>query len=122
MESDAALSETLRDLECALHRREVRNSAGRLCELLAEDFVEFGVSGTVWTRAAIIAALREETPAECHVDDFAVRRLGDDTVLVTYRAHRVANAQRPAADSLRSSIWRFAGQRWQMIFHQGTAL
>jgi glyoxylase I family protein len=42
--------------------------------------------------------------------------------LLTYRAHRGATAVRPAADSLRSSIWRLRQGHWQMVFHQGTAL
>lgn len=42
--------------------------------------------------------------------------------LVTYRGHRFATEHRPAANSLRSSIWKLRNERWQMLFHQGTVL
>ncbi len=116
------LDALLLKLEGALHRREVRASAAQLAELLDEDFHELGVSGTVWTRAAITEALREEAFSERTMSDFHVRRMATDVALVTYRVHREANAERPAADSLRSSLWKCRQGRWRMVFHQGTAL
>ncbi|WP_395318533.1 VOC family protein [Variovorax sp. UC74_104] len=116
------LDALLLKLEGALHLREVRASAARLEELLDDDFHELGVSGTVWTRAAIIEALRDEAFSERTMSDFRVLRMGPDVALVTYRAHREAIAQRPGADSLRSSLWRRRSGRWRMAFHQGTPL
>ncbi|MFM9923828.1 VOC family protein [Variovorax sp. H27-G14] len=116
------LDALLLKLEGALHLRDVRASATQLAELLDEDFHELGVSGTVWTRAAIIEALREEVFSERAMSDFRVRRMATDVALVTYRVHREANDERPAADSLRSSLWKCRQGRWRMVFHQGTAL
>ena len=48
------------------------------------------------------------------VSDFAARRLAPSVVLLTYRATADGVA------TLRSSIWRRAGDCWQMMFHQGT--
>lgn len=116
------LTAHLFDLETQLHRQDIRADEAALCQLIAEDFFEFGVSGTVWTRDAVIGALRGEAFSPREVSDFQVTSLADNVALVTYRAHRVATAQRPAAESLRSSVWRFRDGRWQMQFHQGTAL
>jgi len=116
----AALEALLLALERELHRREVRASAGRLAELLDEDFHELGVSGAVWTREAIVAALKDEVFSPRTISGFRVQRLASDLALATYRAHRAAIPERPAAESLRSSLWRLRDGRWRMAFHQGT--
>lgn len=116
------LDALLLKLEGALHRREVRADAALLEPLLDEDFHELGVSGTVWTRAAIVDALRDETFSRRTMTDFRVMRMAPDVALVTYRVRREANAERPAADSLRSSLWKCRQGRWRMVFHQGTPL
>jgi glyoxylase I family protein len=100
----------------------VRSSAAQLEELLDDDFRELGVSGLEWTRPAIIEALRDEAFSERTISDFRVQRMAPDVALVTYRAHRAATPERPAADSLRSSLWRLRRGRWRMAFHQGTPL
>jgi glyoxylase I family protein len=110
------------DLETQLHRQDVRADEAALRRLIAEEFFEFGVSGTVWTRDAIVEALRDESFSPREVTDFKVTMLAEGVVLVTYRGHRFATPQRPASDSLRSSIWRLRDGQWQMLFHQGTVL
>jgi len=116
------LDALLLKLEGALHLREVRSSAAQLEELLDDDFRELGVSGIEWTRPAIVEALRDEAFSERTISDFRVQRMAPDVALVTYRAHRAAIPERPAADSLRSSLWRLRRGRWRMTFHQGTPL
>ncbi|HET6555052.1 MAG TPA: DUF4440 domain-containing protein [Dyella sp.] len=110
------------DLETQLHRQDVRADADALRTLIAEDFFEFGVSGTVWTREAVIEALKDEGFSPSEAMDFRLTCLADGVALLTYRAHRGATAARPAADSLRSSLWRLRQGKWQMVFHQGTPL
>ena len=117
-----ALEQHLKDLETALHAQDVRADARSIAELLADDFVEFGVSGTIWTRDALIEALRGETWSRREISDFRLTLLTGDVALVTYRAHRFENGGREAADSLRSSIWKCRDSRWQLVFHQGTRL
>jgi glyoxylase I family protein len=116
------LAAHLFDLETQLHRQDVRGDADALRRLIAEDFFEFGVSGTVWTLESIIEALREEAFSVRKTFDFRLTQLADDVALVTYRAHRLATEHRPAAESLRSSLWRRRDGQWQMVFHQGTPL
>lgn len=117
-----ALDALLLKLEGALHLREVRASATRLKELLDEDFLELGASGAAWTRDAIIDALRDEAFSSREMADFRVIRVANDVALATYRVHRDASAERPAGDSLRSSLWKCRQGRWRMVFHQGTPL
>lgn len=112
----------LMKLEGDLHLREVRASASQLEELLEDDFQEIGISGIAWTRPAIVEALRDEAFSERTMSDFRVQRMAPGVALVTYRVHREATAERPSADSLRSSLWRQRGGRWRMAFHQGTPL
>ncbi len=100
------------ELETALHRKEIRNSPDAVSALLADDFVEFGRSGRVWDKASIIESMqKEELDEKVTVQDFAARELSPDVVLVTYKT----------ASALRSSIWKRFGEKWQMVFHQGTA-
>src|SRR5262249_61518516 len=108
------------DLEIALHKREVRSSPKAVSELLADEFVEFGSSGTVYDKPAIIEALNNETTdPQITVEEFSVRDLAPDVVLVTYKS-KPAGSQ--VVTALRSSIWKRIGGRWQMVFHQGTRM
>ncbi len=97
----------------------MRNSPEAVSELLADEFMEFGSSGKVFDKPAIIEALRNETvDVDIAVEDFAVRELAPDVALVTY-VSKPAGAERTA---LRSSIWKLMDGRWQMVFHQGTRI
>jgi hypothetical protein len=115
----------LRALEVELHRAEVRARRDRMEELLHADFIEFGRSGSVWTRAATLdefgapgAAARGPT---IHAQDFALRVLGDDLVLLSYRSAHVKADGRKDRWTLRASLWqRNTAGAWQLRFHQGT--
>lgn len=122
MEANEPLKQHLQELESLLHQRQIRTSAQALDALLADEFFELGVSGTIWTKPSVIEALREESFSERSIDEFKLTMLADDVALVTYRGHRHSTEQRAAANSLRSSIWKRIDGRWKMIFHQGTAL
>lgn len=98
----------------------MRSSPKAVSELLADGFVEFGSSGKVFDKPAIIEALSNETgDLEIIVEDFTVRDLAPDVVLVTYKS-KPAGSQPVTA--LRSSIWKRISGRWQMVFHQGTGI
>lgn len=116
MHDKASVAAHLEALERELLVPGVRKSA-RVEALLAEDFVEFGSSGRTYAKADIIAALRDETPTAITATDFRLRMLTPDIALLTYRSWRHAT---PAAHALRSSLWRREGERWRMVFHQGT--
>lgn len=115
------IADTLRDLEQELFKVSVRKDAARLADLLADDFREFGSSAHVYTKAEIIDTLRDEVPVTITMQDFRLVPLAEDVALVTYRAAKVQE-DAPVIESLRSSVWRFADGRWQIVFHQGTKM
>ncbi|SNR90749.1 hypothetical protein SAMN06272737_1384 [Blastococcus mobilis] len=84
--------------------------------LLHQDFQEFGASGRVWDREAIVDALAADPAAPGPAEAFAPVRLAEDVVLLTYRVSGEAG-------SLRSSLWvRDTAAGWQLRFHQGTRM
>ena len=116
--SDSAiedLSRHLRELEESLLLPDVRKSR-RLIDLLADDFVEFGSSGRVYTKADL-KALRAESPVTQTTADFRVSLLSPGVALLTYR---ICRHSVPPIHTLRSSIWRLHDGQWQMMFHQST--
>ncbi len=103
-------------LEQELQGCTTRSDADRLGQLLADDFVEFGASGTVWgSKAEVITGLEDEVFSARSMSGFGVKMLSDGVALVTYRGHREG-----VGDSLRSSVWREEAGQWRMVFHQGT--
>ncbi|HEU4346042.1 MAG TPA: nuclear transport factor 2 family protein [Candidatus Binatia bacterium] len=95
-------------------------SAEDASSLIADDFLEFGASGKVWTKAEIISAMSQWNPIERIVEEFTVRELSDSVCLVTYKV--IGVDRQPSPFSLRSSIWRNNGETWQILFHQGTSV
>jgi hypothetical protein len=111
----------LRKLEESLLELAVRRNGDRLREMLAEDFLEFGSSGRVWTRRTIIELLaREKGFVPPAIVDFEFRLLSGDVALVTYRTVRTDAETGEHLESLRSSLWTREVGKWRMRFHQGT--
>lgn len=100
----------------------VRSDPARVSALLADDFVEFGASGRVWSRDEILAELaaKGESWTPPSVEDFACRLVSESAALVTYRAVRLDAATESRSVSLRSSLWIRESGSWKMCFHQGT--
>lgn len=111
---ETSTSDRIVALEQELLDPQVRADASRVAVLLAPDFEEFGVSGRMWTKDAMMAALAEDSPTELSMDVLNVDVLDDSTALLTYRT-----AGR-AGSALRSSLWRRSGDQWRLRFHQGT--
>lgn len=112
-----ALTAELKALELRLLDPAVRGNPELVAELLAPEFTEYGASGQVFDRAAIVAALAAEgTRVARKLSRFAVRPLGPDAALATCRVKRA-----DGFETLRSSIWQRRDGRWLMVFHQGTA-
>jgi hypothetical protein len=111
----------LRELEERLLRQAVRLDESALTLLLADDFVEHGASGQVWTKADVIVGLLSEAFVTRRIYDFDVRWLSVDIALATYRCG-TASVDGVEFFSLRSSIWRKRPDGWQMVFHQGTKI
>jgi hypothetical protein len=118
------LSAHLIRLELELHQAEVRADGGRLGALLHPEFAEFGRSGQVWTRQAVLdeftAASSPSAHPRIHAEGFALQQLSDDVALLTYRSAHVDEAGAQSRWTLRSSLWQRCQGRWVMRFHQGT--
>lgn len=108
----------LQELEASLFQPDARR-ADRLAEILSDEFVEFGSSGRVFTKAQVIAALQNDRPVRVTASLFNVQMFAPQAALVTYRALRHSD---PAVYSLRSSVWEQKRGQWQMVFHQGTVV
>jgi hypothetical protein len=114
----------LRDLEERLLSASGRASPRIINELLADDFQEFGSSGSVFNKRDTLNFLPEESRDghryERATADWLVRDLAEGVALVTYRVTRKDLTAGTSLTSLRSSIWKHRDGRWQMVFHQGT--
>ncbi|OAT74742.1 nuclear transport factor 2 family protein [Parageobacillus thermoglucosidasius] len=116
-ENKSALKKYLCQLEKRLLEPEIRTTPAELEKLLADDFFEFRSSGNVWYKKDCVGesglSVRKMT-----LYDFDIHLLSEDVVLTTYRVKDETRMQH----TLRSSIWKFIGGRWQMFFHQGTII
>jgi hypothetical protein len=114
------ISAYLRWGEEALLDPDVRCDRSQVEALLADDFIEFGSSGLVWTRDQIFDLLATETYTPPLIADFKCVMLSQDVALVTYRTVRRDAQSGARTASLRSSIWTNMSGRWRLRFHQGT--
>jgi hypothetical protein len=118
---EEAIQALVMNLERELLSPEVRRSAVRLGELLADEFVEFGASGRTYDKRSIIDSLvHTESTETFEVDNFRLVTCSDDSALVTYSCVARSGAGDVSRKSNRSSFWKLADGRWQMVFHQGT--
>jgi hypothetical protein len=106
------VSVILREFEASLLTNAVRKDRARVSGMLADEFREFGRSGTVYTKAEILNFLGAEEENQ---------PVADGVALVTYRSERTELGGETVR-ALRSSLWVWREERWQMVFHQGTAL
>ncbi len=98
----------------------VRRNRDRVASLLANDFLEFGASGRIWTRTQILDLLATEEYSPPVVEDFVCHRIADDVVLATYRTVRMNEETGQRETALRSSLWIRRSGTWKIRFHQGT--
>ena len=103
--------------ELSLLTYETRQSVNALDGLLHDDFIEFGASGKTYNKSMILKDLPVEPKQAFALEDFKVTHLSEEAQLATYKLNHDSKYT-----SLRSSIWKKAGDSWQMIFHQGTKI
>lgn len=105
-------------LDCAVRRDRARVSA-----FLADDFVEFGASGRIWSREQILNMLAAEDYTPPAMVDFRCRLIADGVALVCYQTVPIDASSGQRAATLRSSLWtNKSGESggWLIRFHQGT--
>ena len=105
-------------LEEAMWRPDTRFDLAFQQARFAEDFVEFGRSGRVYSRAEIIRTDKNAIEATLPLQGLEFRQLDKHTVLLTYNSEAVYDGVREHAR--RSSIWSRTPSGWVMRFHQGT--
>ncbi len=110
--------ETLQRLEEELWREETRFDRKRMRELLAEDFVEFGRSGRIYSREEIMGGQRQPIRAVLPLPDFQARLLAPNVAQVTYNS--AVTYDGVVLRGRRSSIWSRESGSWRLRFHQGT--
>ena len=120
MQPDANLEQELKDLEESHLRFDVRSSAESMGALLADEFIEFGSSGRILDRTAVLASISGNAACQFRIDSFAVRALAPGAALTTYRLSAWSDSESQARVTLRSSVWVHRTGRWLLVFHQGT--
>jgi hypothetical protein len=85
--------------------------------VLAEDFIEFGSSGRVWSREEILDMPAHDLRATLPLSGLAITPIRIDAVLLTYTSEVIRDR---VYRSNRSSIWVRVGPSWRLRFHQGT--
>jgi hypothetical protein len=99
-----SVTEELLALEQRLLKPEVRGSAEAVAALLADNFAEFGSSGSVYDKEGVIRGLQEDPSFAGLLSHFKATNRAPDVALVTYRIIRPALPQEAQSQSLRSSI------------------
>ena len=85
--------------------------------VFADDFIEFGRSGRVFT-AKNVGARRGTDPCAFAATNFRFRPLSEDIVQVTYNSQVTHDGV--VRYARRSSIWQRTATGWRLRFHQGT--
>ncbi len=107
------------NLERQLILEEVRASADRIAEVLADGCIEYCSSGRIYhyTTGDTFGSGKQ---ANWEIVDFEAKELAVDIALATYRLLKHDEPNDDMRVSLRSSIWKVEDGKWKMIFHQGT--
>ena len=102
------------ELELRLQNSAMRGDSKVLDGLISDDFLEFGASGRIWTKAEVVTDLVAEPAAAIKSENFNCRFLCPGLALLTY----VSDS--PRGKTLRCSLWRLENDTWRIVFHQGT--
>lgn len=98
--------------------RECRLDEARLDAFLADDFHEFGRSGTEMTKAGTAHRVAQDTAhreGAVTVEDLRAALISSGVVMIKYTSTSAG------VRTHRTSLWRQDPQRgWQMFHHQGT--
>ena len=122
MKNEYAKKEIIYRLETSLLQQNIRSNQKIVEELLADDFIEFGASGTIYNKKMVVESLQSEVKTEFTITDFDMKEISSTAVLVTYRIAKRDDKTNKCTFSLRSSIWVLKNNRWQLLFHQGTPI
>lgn len=114
------LEKEIRALEERLLSPEVRRNPDELAQLIADDFVEYGSSGQIYTKKDVLKTLPREPEIHVEIKEFHARSLSPEVFLLNYELLSRDQRTRRTRRSARSSIWQLSDGRWQIVFHKGT--
>jgi len=119
-----AKMDTIKKLEIELHQYQTRQDKTRVEQLIHSDFLEIGYSGKVYSKQEIMNSLAEEPEPDyrVHSQDYEYIELAPDLMQVMYKAAHSYNDGTFSRHSIRTSIWQKVDGRWQIRFHQATAV
>ena len=106
------LSMVIYGLEYALANGGIKNPTS----IIADDFMEFGSSGKIFYKKDVVETVLKRSHNNMKISDFKIKLIEENTALATYRGIK------KESETLRSSIWKFKGGSWHIIFHQGTKI
>ena len=110
------------ELEKSLMSYEVRSSWEKMAILLHDDFLEISQSGSSFGKQEVLEAFRDGNGTSTKYDyaNFSVRFIDENFAQVFYETNSIPKNDVVPRIALRSSLWKFEDNRWQMVFHQGT--
>jgi hypothetical protein len=116
------LAQTLKELsarEPIFHTAKFGCTRAEFEQSTAPDYWEVSASGRRYSRAFILDWLDQTPPMDAaeagwKSEDLGLRRLGDDTCLLTYTLRQGNRVTR------RATIRKATQAGWQILYHQGT--
>ncbi len=114
--------EQLKKLEKTLQQYATRNDKAHLEQLIHDDFIEIGYSGTSYDKKHIIDSLLNESKST-HApwsQNVQVIQLTTDTIQLIYQQARLEQDGQLTRHAKRCSIWQINDGQWQLRYHQGT--
>ena len=108
----------LRALEEELWKAETRFNNKYMEKVFSPDLFEFGRSGRIHSREALLSVQGSEINARLPLEGLKVRQIEQNVAQVTYNSH--VEYDGIVESARRSSIWVCANGEWLLKFHQGT--
>ena len=102
MKKEASLELHIRELEERLFQPGIWRSTEGMSDLLADEFIEFGSSGRIYSKQHVIDIRRRDPAPNVSIADFRLRLLGRDVMMATYRVEKSIPGEEGSARSLRS--------------------
>jgi hypothetical protein len=119
------LEEKLLQFENDLLDPDFCSDIDKLEHRFAAGFVEYGQSGAVYGRDAMIRFLLASKKRNIEIRNFTVRCLGSSAAVANFTAVEGLESGKsgmPGDRSLRTSVWVKEEGDWRIFFHQGTAI
>ncbi|HTC92654.1 MAG TPA: nuclear transport factor 2 family protein [Terriglobales bacterium] len=126
------LAKQLKELEEMLIAKErgilaaqQRGDLAAVAGALADGFHEIGKSARFYSKADVIAALKDATEiADYSLENFRLLAVNARCVILTYisSVQLRSPSEHEATRAYRSSTWIEQDGSWRMIFHQGTPI